>query len=180
MVSLPSAVDMPLLMVMPGPTSGLVPLCLSDHSRDQPVQGIELSSVFRDKDLCCCDWLFGGLTRFSIGKLGEWSLVVGTFNMKNGTLSEYCERVTKYWWQLYKGTCEPLQEEACQIQEELTSTSQSLYSFPHTSEENMDPDADHMWYINSNIPLYNLWVDMTKLRIKMLKEQCPKIYRFFY
>ena len=91
--------------------------------------------------------------------------------MKNGTLSEYCERVTKYWWQLYKGTCEPLQEEACQIQEELISTSQSLYSFPHTSDENMDPDAEHMWYINSNIPLYNLRVDMTKLRIKMLKEQ---------
>ena len=50
MVSLPSAVDMPLLMVMPGPASGL-----GDHSRDQAVQGIELSSVFRDKDLCCCD-----------------------------------------------------------------------------------------------------------------------------
>ena len=28
--------------------------------------------------------------------------------------------------------------------------------------------------------LYNLRSGMTKLRIIMLKEQCPKIYRFFY
>ena len=55
MDSLPSAVGMPLLLVMPGPASGLVPLCLGDHSRDPAVQGIELSTVFRDKDLCCCD-----------------------------------------------------------------------------------------------------------------------------
>ena len=65
--------------------------------------------------------------------------------MKNLTLSEYREKVTKFWWQLYKGTFEPVPEEASQIQEQLTSTSQSLYSFPHTSDENIDPDAEHIW-----------------------------------
>ena len=36
----------------------------------------------------------------------------------------------------------PTRNPNVQIQEELLSSSQSLYSFPHTSDGNMDPDVE--------------------------------------
>ena len=49
-------------------------------------------------------------------------------------------------------------------------------SFPHLTTKLSTPVANQ----RLKLPMYQLRVDMAKLRIIMLKEQIPKIYRFFY
>ena len=49
-------------------------------------------------------------------------------------------------------------------------------SFPHLTTKLSTLVANQ----RLKLPMYQLRVDMAKLRIIMLKEQIPKIYRFFY